>query len=82
MGHGYGPLSAWGAPQALAAIITAGDISVENAGKHSCAVLFFRFHFYLKFFMGYFIYISNVIPFPSFPPSRKHPITSSLPLLL
>jgi hypothetical protein len=30
----------------------------------------------------FFIYISNVIPFPYFPPSRKHPIISSLPLLL
>jgi hypothetical protein len=31
----------------------------------------------------FFIYISNIIPFPSSPPpSQKHPITSSLPLLL
>jgi hypothetical protein len=30
----------------------------------------------------FLIYISNIIPFPGFPPSRKHPITSSLPLLV
>ena len=28
----------------------------------------------------FFIYISNVIPFSSFPPSWKHPITSSYPV--
>jgi hypothetical protein len=30
----------------------------------------------------FFIYISNVIPFPSFPPSQKYPVTYFLPLLL
>jgi hypothetical protein len=30
----------------------------------------------------FFIYISNVIPFSGFSPSWKHPIISSLPLLL
>jgi hypothetical protein len=39
----------------------------------------FCFSFLLDIF---FIYISNVISFPGFPPSKKHPITSSLSLLL
>jgi hypothetical protein len=30
----------------------------------------------------FFIYISNAIPLPGFPPSRTHPITSSLSLIL
>jgi hypothetical protein len=30
----------------------------------------------------FFIYISNIIPFPGSPPSWKHPIASPLPLLL
>ena len=38
--------------------------------------------FLFFFLIGYFLYISNVIPFPGFPPFQKHPITSSLPLLL
>lgn len=42
---------------------------------------FFFFFFFLKLDIS-FIYISNVIPFPGFPPSWKHPIPSSLPLLL
>jgi hypothetical protein len=38
----------------------------------------------LSFFLLdiFIIYISNVIPFPGFPSSRTHLITSSLPLLL
>jgi hypothetical protein len=36
----------------------------------------------LTFFIGYFLYISNVILFPGFPPSHKHHIISSLSLLL
>jgi hypothetical protein len=36
---------------------------------------FFLFFFKLDIF---FIYISNVIPFPGFPPSWKHPITPPL----
>jgi hypothetical protein len=42
-----------------------------------------RDNFLFFVFIGYFlIYISNVIPFPSFPPFWKPSIPSSLPLLL
>jgi hypothetical protein len=47
--------------------------------RTEASTLWSSFFFKLDIF---FIYISNVIPFPSFPPSQKHVITSSLPLLL
>jgi hypothetical protein len=40
------------------------------------------FFFILLLLDIFFIYISNVIPFLGFAPSQKHPIPSSLPLLL
>jgi hypothetical protein len=53
---------------------------MEKRGRHEIPPLAVEHYFFLL--VIFFIYISNVIPFPGFPPSWKTPIPYSLHLLL